>query len=317
MSDETVPPARKARVRTQGSRGLSTAGQQSPPVALTNTSDDGVLLLPCDDPTIFDLDLTGLEARWSEAMAATPIGGEAMRGADRRAQAMGVLGAMLMENAGCAVAAVAAALARQTDRWDRGPILVLCGPGNNGGDGFVAARYLSRRGARVVAVLVGTAERPTTKDSIRNWDRLEVEDHVERIHTPVARDVAILGQGVEKASLVIDALLGSGVSGPLREPIRSAVDLTIRARQAGIPILAVDAPTAVDLTSGDLSDPVVRAHVTITFHRPKTGLRARRGSAVAGRVLVAPIGIPPEADRGCPATLGSVRERSEIAPIQG
>ena len=77
-----------------------------------------------------------------------------------------------------------------------------------------------------------------------------------------------------------------------------AVELIGRARTAGVPILAVDTPTAVDLTSGDLSTPVVQAHVTVTFHRPKSGLLARRGSAVAGIVLVAPIGIPQEADRG-------------------
>ncbi len=120
---------------------------------------------------------------------------------------------------------------------------------------------------------------------------------MERIHTPVARDVLILGQGVEKVGLVVDALLGTGTTGALRDPIRAAVDLVGRARAAGCPILAVDTPTAVDLTSGDLSDPVVRAHVTVTFHRPKTGLLARRGAMVAGRVLVAPIGIPAEADR--------------------
>jgi NAD(P)H-hydrate epimerase len=151
---------------------------------------------------------------------------------------------------------------------------------------------------RVVAVLVSTEGRPVGRDAVRNWDRLEAEDGVERIHTAVARDVAILGQSVEKAAVVVDALLGSGVQGPLREPIRSGVELIQRARRAGIAILAVDAPTAVDLTSGDLSDPVVRAHVTVTFHRPKTGLLTRRGAAVAGRVLVAPIGIPLEADRG-------------------
>jgi NAD(P)H-hydrate epimerase len=221
-----------------------------------------------------------------------------MRGADRRAQAMGISGIRLMENAGCAVAAAIKALAVRTDRWQKGPILILCGPGNNGGDGFVAARYLSRQGARVVAVLVGSEGRPVGKDAARNWDRLEVEDHVERIHAPVARDLSVLGQGVEKASVVVDALLGTGVEGPLRDPIRSAVELCGRARSAGVPILSVDAPTAVDLTSGDLSTPVVQAHVTVTFHRPKSGLLARRGSGVAGTVLVAPIGIPQEADRG-------------------
>ena len=149
-----------------------------------------------------------------------------------------------------------------------------------------------------MAVLVGAEARPVGKDAARNWDRLEAEDQVERIHAPVARDLSILGQGVEKASVVVDALLGTGVEGPLRDPIRSAVELCGRARTAGVPILAVDAPTAVDLTSGDLSTPVVQAHVTVTFHRPKSGLLARRGSAVAGIVLVAPIGIPQEADRG-------------------
>ena len=107
----------------------------------------------------------------------------------------------------------------------------------------------------------------------------------------------MLGHGVERAAIVVDALLGTGVRGLLREPVRSAVELANRARAAGVPVLAVDCPTAVDLSSGELSDPVVRADVTVTFHRPKAGLLTRRGAAVAGRVLVAPIGIPPGADR--------------------
>jgi NAD(P)H-hydrate epimerase len=250
-----------------------------------------------DDPTLFELDLDGLALRWARSMESAPIGAEAMRGADRRAQALGVPGSRLMEHAGCAVAAAVRALAIQTERWNKGPVLFLCGPGNNGGDGFVAARHLARHGGRSVVVLVATEARPTGKEAARNWDRLEAENGVERIHTAVARDVAILGQSVEKAAVVVDALLGTGVQGVLREPIKAAVELVERARRAGIPIVAVDAPTAVDLTSGDLSDPVVRAHLTVTFHRPKTGLRARRGAAVAGRVLVAPIGIPADADR--------------------
>ncbi len=253
---------------------------------------------PADDLTLFDLDLDGLALRWARSMESAPIGAEAMRGADRRAQALGVPGSRLMEHAGCAVAAAVRALAIETDRWNKGPVLFLCGPGNNGGDGFVAARHLARHGGRAVVVLVATEGRPAGLDAARNWDRLEAENGVERIHIAVARDVAILGQSVEKAGVVVDALLGTGVQGVLREPIKAAVELIERARRAAIPIVSVDAPTAVDLTSGDLSDPVVRAHLTVTFHRPKTGLLARRGAMVAGRVLVAPIGIPPEADRG-------------------
>jgi NAD(P)H-hydrate epimerase len=103
---------------------------------------------------------------------------------------------------------------------------------------------------------------------------------------------------MEKAAVIVDALLGTGVRGPLREPVRSAVEVIERGHRAGIPVLAVDTPTAVDLSSGEPSEPAVHADLTVTFHRPKTGLLTRRGAAHAGKVLVAPIGIPPDADRG-------------------
>jgi hydroxyethylthiazole kinase-like uncharacterized protein yjeF len=299
----TVDPAiyEGAAAAEAAARAAAAAGLSAPAAELVDGNADASRWLapplPADDAALFTMTLDELAARWSRSMESSPIGAEAMVGADRRAQGMGVTGTRLMEQAGCAVAATVRALAVQTERWGKGPILVLCGPGNNGGDGFVAARHLARHGARVVVVLVATEGRPTGSDAARNWDRLDAEDRVERVHTPVARDVAILGQGLDKAAVVVDALLGTGTAGPLREPIRSAVELIAKARRAGIPILSVDCPTGVDLTSGDLSDPVVRAHVTITFHRPKTGLLARRGAAVAGKVLVAPIGIPPEADR--------------------
>jgi ADP-dependent NAD(P)H-hydrate dehydratase / NAD(P)H-hydrate epimerase len=254
--------------------------------------------LPADDARLFELDLRGLRTRWAATSARPPMSAEAMIGADRKAQALGVSGEQLMEQAGTAAAAAARALAIETDRWLKGPIVIFAGPGNNGGDGFVAARRLARLGAQVVVAFVAPDGRPRSRDAARNWDRLVREDGVTLIHAPVARDVAILGQGIEKASIVVDALLGTGVQGELREPIRSAVELINRARAAMVPVFAIDTPTAVDLSSGQPSDPAVRADLTITFHRPKTGLRTRLGAALAGRVLVAPIGIPAEADRG-------------------
>jgi NAD(P)H-hydrate epimerase len=246
---------------------------------------------------LFALTLDELAALWADVAARSPIGAEAMAGADRRAQLLGVPGSQLMETAGTAVGAAARALADERETWGRGPILVLCGPGNNGGDGFVAARHLAEHGADVVVALCATNLRPGTPDALRNWERLQPLNGVDRLHAPNARDLALLGRGIEKAALVIDALLGTGVRGPLRDPIRSAVDLVNTARRAGVPVLAVDTPTAVDLSSGEPSQPVVRADVTVTFHRPKTGLRTKIGAALAGRVLVAPIGIPPAADR--------------------
>jgi ADP-dependent NAD(P)H-hydrate dehydratase / NAD(P)H-hydrate epimerase len=259
---------------------------------------DRAATLPADDPELVDLDLRGLRRRWAQAAARAPIGAEKMTGADLRAQAMGVPGQRLMEHAGAAVGAGVKALAEATGRWGKGPILILAGPGNNGGDGFVAARWLAHAGVDVAVALVSTSARPTTTDAGRNWDRLDQEPKVQRMLAGSARELALLGQNVARSSVIVDALLGTGVRGELRDPIRSAVELIGRARAAGVPIVAVDTPTAVDVSSGDPSEPVVQADLTVTFHRPKTGFLTRRGAALVGKVLVAPIGIPPEADRG-------------------
>ena len=164
--------------------------------------------------------------------------------------------------------------------------------------GSVAARRLALAGAQVVVAVIAADARPHGVTSARNWDRIARDTGIAKVHAPVARDVAMFGQGIGRAAVIVDALLGTGVRGPLREPIRSAVELIDRAQAAGVPVVAVDTPTAVDLSSGEPSDPAVRADLTVTFHRPRTGLLTRRGAAYAGKILVAPIGIPPEADRG-------------------
>jgi hydroxyethylthiazole kinase-like uncharacterized protein yjeF len=254
--------------------------------------------LPANDELLWSLDLRGLRGRWADRAALPPIGAEAMTGADRRAQALGIAEERLMEHAGTAVAAAVRALALDTGRWEKGPIVILCGPGNNGGDGFVAARRRALHGAQVVVAVVAAEARPRNPTSARNWDRIARDEGIAKVHLPVARDVAVFAQGIDKAGVLVDALLGTGVRGRLREPISSAVEVIVAARAKGIPVVAVDTPTAVDLSSGEPSDPAVRADLTVTFHRPKTGLLTRRGAAHAGKVLVAPIGIPPEADRG-------------------
>ena len=259
---------------------------------------DSTTLLPADDPELFGLDLRGLRARWAEAAARPAIGAEAMTGVDLKAQKLGVPGQRLMEHAGVAVAAAVKAIAEATERWRRGPILILAGPGNNGGDGFVAARHLARAGADVAAVLVSSRAEPSTPDATRNWNRLARLPRVSRIHASTGLELKVLAKDIDRASIVVDALLGTGINGEVRDPIRSAIELVLAARAARVPVVAVDTPTGVDLTSGDASSPVVRADLTVTFHRPKTGLLTRRGAALAGRVLVAPIGIPRQADRG-------------------
>ncbi|MDP8905767.1 MAG: NAD(P)H-hydrate epimerase, partial [Chloroflexota bacterium] len=228
-------------------------------------------ILPLDDPFLrrADLDLAGLAEHWARYAARRAMTAEQMRGADVRAQRLGVPALALMEQAGSAVAAGARALLRTTERPPAALVLVLAGPGNNGGDAFVAARQLAGAGVRSAVVLVAHGETPGTAEAAANWRRLDGLDGVVRIHAASGHDVAVLLNGLERAALVVDGLLGTGVRGRLRSPIEEAVELCARARSVAVPVLAIDTPTAVDLTSGAASDPVVRADATVTFHRPK------------------------------------------------
>ena len=255
--------------------------------------------LPATDDAIFaaGVDIEMLTERWRDQAALAVLTAEAMRGTDVRARRLGTPGEWLMEQAGTAVAAAARALMVSTERSPHSLVLVLCGPGNNGGDGLVAARHLAALGMGSEVVLLSSEGRPSTPDATLNWERLDGLDGVARVSTGRGSDVALYFNGIERAGLVIDALLGTGIRGPLRDPIRTAVDVAVRARENEVPVLAVDTPTSVDLTTGEPSDPVVRADVTVTFHRPKRGLEGRVGKLLAGRVLVAPIGIPLDADR--------------------
>ena len=221
-----------------------------------------------------------------------------MTGTDRRAQALGVPEERLMEHAGTAVAAAVRALAVDLGRWGTGPIVILCGPGNNGGDGFVAARRLALAGASVVVGLVAPNTRPAGATAARNWDRIARDAGITKVHLPVARDVAMFEHGIETASVIVDALLGTGVRGVLREPIRSAVEVIVRAAAAGVPVVAVDTPDG----GGPLERRAVGSRGPRRPDRDLPSPQDRPGHAAraahAGKVLVAPIGIPAEADRG-------------------
>jgi NAD(P)H-hydrate epimerase len=245
------------------------------------------------------------------------IGGDEMARIDEAAQRLGLTADALMESAGAAVADVAHVELTRLAEGIRGPAgplvrppltVVLCGPGNNGGDGFVVARRLAATGRAVLAVLVGDASAPSGAAATHNWAVLQVmasKGSLELFVAPTPEMLLRLRELIADATLLVDALLGSGASGPLREPISTAVDLLnatrTHARAAGRPcsVLAVDTPTRVDLTGGSRSTPVVTADITVTFHRAKAGFALdREARRLAGRYLVAPIGIPLEAEEG-------------------
>jgi len=207
-----------------------------------------------------------------------------MREIDRRAiQEYCVPSLLLMENAGRAVAARAAGLLEAAGGREA---VVLCGKGNNGGDGFVAARHLHTRGIRVCCLLAGEPE------ALRGDAKINLDLAI-KFGVPVRSFDGwcdALDAELRQADLVIDALLGTGSQG---EP-RGAIGAAIGALMAvPLPTLAVDIPSGLDADTGALAQLHVRADETVTFGLPKIGLATFPGRTAAGRIVVANISLPP------------------------
>ena len=197
----------------------------------------------------------------------TPI---QMGDADRAVKASGVYGFGLMEAAGSAVAVAVGA------RWPMRPVTVLCGPGNNGGDGFVAARHLAAAGWPVKLALLDSREKLTG----------EAARAASLWKGPVA---PFSSESLEGAGIVIDAIFGAGLSRPLDGNALALVE-SLKVRR--IPTCAVDIPSGLDGASGMILGAAAPADLTVTFFRKKPGHLLYPGRGLCGDILVADIGIP-------------------------
>jgi NAD(P)H-hydrate epimerase len=195
-----------------------------------------------------------------------------MAAMDRAAIAAGVPENVLMENAGYAVAD---AIRR---RWKRpGVIAVLCGPGNNGGDGFVVARHLAAAGWPVRLGLLGERD---------------------KLHGAAAHHAGLWRGGIEPASpalldnaaLIVDALFGAGLTRAIRG---EAARLVAGMNESRVPVVAVDMPSGIDGASGAVLGIAPRATLTVTFFRKKPGHLLMPGRALCGELVLADIGLPP------------------------
>jgi len=209
--------------------------------------------------------------------------------ADRNAEYLGVSRLVLMENAGAAVARVVRERFPNVEN-----VLVVAGTGDNGGDGLVAARHLHGFGKRVRVVLLGT-ERDVKEGPARiNLRALVNLWGVELIEAPTPEKLLACEELFLKwAHVIIDAVLGTGIRGKLREPHSTAIDLM---NLSPAPKVSVDVPSGMNPDTGDVPDKAVRANVTVTMHKPKRGFLNPNASKYLGEVVVAPIGIPPEAE---------------------
>jgi NAD(P)H-hydrate epimerase len=193
-----------------------------------------------------------------------------MAAADRSVEAMGVDGFGLMEAAGSAVAVAVGA------RWSMRSVAVLCGPGNNAGDGFVAARHLVTAGWPVKLFLLGPRDGLTGAAA-----------HAADLWTG---SVAPFSAGsLDGADIVIDAIFGAGLSRPLDGEALAAVESLGERR---IPTCAIDVPSGVDGASGKVRGAAAPAELTVTFFRKKPGHVLYPGRGLCGDIVVADIGIP-------------------------
>jgi hydroxyethylthiazole kinase-like uncharacterized protein yjeF len=200
---------------------------------------------------------------------------------DRNSEYLGVSTLQLMENAGRSVADEIAG------RFGAGSsVVVYGGVGRNGGDGMVAARHLAARGLKVSYKLVGNENSISDPTVLRNWRTLKSMSATVKVE--VDADSSSLAES--NSDVVVDALLGTGVKGKLRQPIRKAVEVINGS--VGYKV-AIDVPTGIDSDSGEVLGDAVRANLTITLHRMKKGFS--KATEFCGEIRIEDIGIPPEA----------------------
>lgn len=184
---------------------------------------------------------------------------------------LGIPGPELMERAGAALTSVVERVAPQ------GTIAVVCGKGNNGGDGYVVARLLREQG-RDVRVLTTAPVAELSGDAAHHAALL-----------PGAAPVPFAGPGLDGVTLVVDAILGTGVSGEPRGAVRYAIDAIC---ESGVPVVACDVPSGVDASTGEAAGVAITAVATATFHAAKPGLWIQPGKRHTGVLAVCDIGIP-------------------------
>ncbi len=206
---------------------------------------------------------------------------EQIREIDRRAiEEYDIAGVVLMENAGRNAAELIRANLTETDQ--PAAVCILCGPDNNGGDGFVIARHLFNAGWMVEIVLCADPAKlaPDAKVNHDIASKMKIPIHP-FVETEAAASVA-------RARVVVDALLGTGFSGEVRPPLDRAIELINSADHALK--IAIDVPSGLDCNTGQPAAATVRADLTITFVAPKTGFA--RAADYTGQVLTADIGAP-------------------------
>jgi hydroxyethylthiazole kinase-like uncharacterized protein yjeF len=218
-------------------------------------------------------------------MEDNPITTDEMRVLEMNAKYLGVSHSVLMQIAGREVARV---ISENEDIIGES-IVILCGLGGNGGDGMVAARYLDEVGAHVQVYLIGHEKTISNPDTVTNWSILQNLHRIQKSSLPTESAVRTC-KAIQRADIIVDALMGFGLHSELREPLLTAVKMINKS--AAIKY-SIDVPSGIDSDTGVVYGDAVKSEHTVALHAAKTGSLA--ASAYSGQIHVVTIGIPKEA----------------------
>ena len=229
-----------------------------------------------------------------------------MRELDRRAiEEVGIPSLVLMENAGRTTYQI---LRREFPDL-AGPVAVVAGRGNNGGDGCVVARYLAQAGMPVVIFLVAA------RDQVQGDARINLEIAsrlgIEIVEVQEEKDLNPLAHRLSRSELIVDALLGTGLNSEVRGLLRLVIDEINHLRP---PVLAVDIPSGLSADTGEPLGAAVKAQVTVTYGWPKIGQILPPGRDYVGRLWQVDISIPPELAKDVPVELAEAGEMRACLP---
>ena len=203
------------------------------------------------------------------------------------AEEIGISKLVLMENAGIQLANI---IQKQYSKNKSKNILIVCGSGNNGGDGLVCARHLIQFADEITICLLNINGKLKTNEVKKNWNLIRGIKKIKKMEIFQNKNFTKEFENeINKSDIIIDALFGTGLHGKLNNQVAFVINQINKSEKS---IVAVDIPSGLNPLDGSIANDVIIAELTVTFHKSKTGLLQRE--EITGKIIIVDIGIPPE-----------------------
>ncbi len=213
-----------------------------------------------------------------------------MKKLEDNTEKIGISKLLLMENAGAGLAKI---IINRYNKKKIKKILIICGSGNNGGDGLVCARHLLNFADTITICLLNTKKTLKTHETKTNWKIINNINQIKTIEFFQNDNFfKSFDKELSKCNIVIDAIFGTGIKGNMKEHFTQVIKQVNKKKKH---IISVDIPSGLDPATGDIHTNVIKAEVTVTFHKVKKGLQKKKN--ITGKIIVIPIGIPPELEK--------------------